>query len=107
VCCFNNLTDVLKFNAIGGKSAVAPVFQLQHPDKIIMLVQMEIRGVSPYVFDEAKDRKALEIVSRIVTSILERIYVSSRTAETNERAYNILKTCKCTLIPCQSNRVLL
>ena len=59
-----------------------------------MLIQMEIRAGSQCSFDENRDKKAFDIISRIISSIFERIQVNNRTAQTHERAYNILKTCK-------------
>ena len=45
-----------------------------------------------------RDKRAFEIISRIISSIFERIQVNNRTAQTHERAYNILKTCKSKVI---------
>ena len=93
-CHFTNMVDVLKMKAIGGRFCVAPIFQLQLPDKLIMLVQMELPSTSKFMFEEARDGKAFGIIARMVSSIVERIFVNSRTSQTYDRAYKILKTCK-------------
>ena len=45
-----------------------------------MLIQMELKAGQGRQFDENRDRKAVEIVCKIVSSVLERIMVDSRTA---------------------------
>lgn len=74
-----------------------------------MFVQMEIKAGAQHSFDETRDKRAFEIISKITTAILERIFVNSRTAETHDRAYKILKTCKCLsfLIPSVLSNLLL
>mmetsp|Transcript_43886 Transcript_43886/g.58187 ORF Transcript_43886/g.58187 Transcript_43886/m.58187 type:complete len:166 (-) Transcript_43886:666-1163(-) len=59
---------------------------------MIMIVQMETKYGSSQYFEENRDRRAFEVISKIVSGILERIYVNTRTAETHDRAYIILKT---------------
>ena len=41
-----------------------------------MLVQIEQPARSPYSFDEARDKKAFDIVSKVSAAVLERIKVS-------------------------------
>ena len=59
-----------------------------------MLIQMELRPSSQLSFDEIRDKRAFDIISKIISSIFERISVNTRTAQTHDRAYNILRTCK-------------
>ena len=93
--CFSNMTDVTKMQAITGKSFAGPILNVQHPDKVILICQMEIRpGPGTNSFDESRDRRAFEIIGKVVSGILERIFVNARTSETHDRAYIILKTCK-------------
>ena len=69
-----------KGKTIQGRSCVAPIYKLNRPDLSIMLIQLEHRRGSPYGFEEVRDRKAFDIVSRIIASILERIQVSNKTS---------------------------
>lgn len=106
---FKNVTDVLKMQAIGGRSCTAPIYAMNKKDKVLMFVQMEIKAGAQHSFDESRDKRAFEIISKITTAILERIFVNARTAETHDRAYKILKTCKCLsfLLPSVMSNLLL
>lgn len=57
-----------------------------------MLVQLEHRKGSKLRFEKPRDRKAFEIMSKIISSIFERINVKCKTQLTQERAYKILNT---------------
>ena len=61
-------------------------------ERVIMYVQMEHPKRSKLKFDGDRDKKAFEVISRIVSSILERLVVKSRTSLTQARAYKILNT---------------
>lgn len=71
--CFKNIADVMKGKAFSGRSCVAPVFKLQKPDQSIMLIQLEMKAGSPFTFDVNRDKRAFDIISKIVSSIFERI----------------------------------
>ena len=77
---------------ITSRTFAAPILNAQIPDKITLIIQMEIRMGVNHTFEETRDKRAFEIVSKIVSGILERIYVNARTAENHDRAYIILKT---------------
>lgn len=70
---FKNLVDVMKGKMFSGKVCVAPVFKLRYPDQSIMLVQMEHRLGSAYSFDADRDKKAFDILSKIIASIHDSI----------------------------------
>ena len=53
---------------------------------------MEIRMGSNHTFEEVRDKRAFEIISKICSGVIERIFVNARTAENHDRAYIILKT---------------
>ena len=71
--CFKNMADVMKGKMFQGRFCVAPVFKLQKPDQSIMLIQMELRAGSQLSFDVTRDKRAFDIISRIISSIFERI----------------------------------
>lgn len=43
-------------------------------------------------FEHSRDKKAFDVIAGIVSSILERLVVKSRTSLTQGRAYKILNT---------------
>ena len=49
---FRNMADVLKGAMYQGGICVAPVFKMQFPDQVIMLVQLEHRKGSRQTFDQ-------------------------------------------------------
>lgn len=55
---------------------------------------MEYRKGSKLTFDRIKDKKAFDVIGRILASIMDRILVNKRTILTQKRAYKILNTCK-------------
>ena len=57
-----------------------------------MFVQIEHRKGSKLRFEQERDKKAFEVVAGIVSSILERLVIKSRTHLTQGRAYKILNT---------------
>jgi len=57
-----------------------------------MFVQMEHRKGSKLKFEPERDKKAFDVIARIVSSILERLVVKIRTSLTQARAYKILNT---------------
>ena len=71
--CFKNMPDVMKGKCFNGRWCCAPVFKLQKPDQPIMLIQMEMRAQTGMSFDEMRDKKAFDIISKIISSIFERI----------------------------------
>ena len=92
--CFSNMTDVKKMRAITAKTFAGPVLNVNQPDKLILICQMEVKSSTSHTFEEIRDRKAFEIIGKVVSGIFERIFVNARTAATHDRAYIILKTCK-------------
>ena len=91
---FSNMSDVTRMKAITSRAFVAPIFNAKDPEKSVLLAQMEIRHGSNHSFDENRDKRAFEIIGKIVSGILERIFVNARTSVNENRAYVILKTCK-------------
>ena len=91
---FNNMSDVIRLQSITNRSFVAPIFYANQSQRPILIVQMEIRPGANNTFEEHRDRRAFEIVSKIVSGIFERIFVNSRTSDNANRAYIILKACK-------------
>ena len=86
------MADIVKGLMYSGSVCVAPVRKVQFPDQIIMFVQMEHRKGSKITFNAMRDRRAFEIVGRMISAILEKIMIDNRTVTTQERAYKILNT---------------
>ena len=87
---FKNMIDVQKGKVFQGKYCVAPVWKLRHPEQSLMLIQMHHQFSSPFTFDPIRDKKAFEIISKIISSIIEKIQVYNKTSQTHDRVYRIL-----------------
>ena len=86
------MPDVQKGNVCQGEVFVGSMKKVDDTERVIMYVQMEHQKKSKLQFDGVRDKKAFEVISRIVSSILERLVVKSRTSLTQARAYKILNT---------------
>ena len=75
------MSDVVRMKALTSRTFVAPVFKTGSNDKTVLLAQMEIRPGVKHSFEETRDRKAFEIIAKIVIGILERIFVNAKTSE--------------------------
>lgn len=89
---FTNITDVKKGEMYQSHVCVAPVNKMRFPDQVIMLIQLEHLQGSPITFEKLRDRQAFKIMTKILSSIFERILVSNRTTLSQDRAYRILNT---------------
>lgn len=91
---FVNIPDVVQGKLFKGPLAVAPVFKQGSTDQVLMFVQLEHAKGASKGFDRVKDKRAFEILGKIIGAIFSKILLNSQTSLTQERAYTILKTCK-------------